>query len=50
VTYVTIDRWTTHQAWDEFRAARADAWDAIDRRCQVLTEAEEELGRSESIP
>ena len=48
--YLIIDRWTTRQAWKEFRNARADEWDAIDRRCQALTELEEELGQFEATP
>ena len=46
--YLTLDQWTTRQAWEEFRHARSDEWDAIDRRCQALTEVEEELGRFET--
>jgi len=48
-TYVTVDRWISREAWETFRAARADEWEAIDRRCQDLTEDEEEIGRFERI-
>jgi heme-degrading monooxygenase HmoA len=46
--YLTIDRWTTRHAWEEFRNARAEEWDALDRRCQALTEVEEEIGEFET--
>jgi heme-degrading monooxygenase HmoA len=48
-TYVTVDRWSSREAWDAFRAARAEEWDAIDRRCQALTADEEEIGRYEAV-
>jgi heme-degrading monooxygenase HmoA len=48
--YVTIDRWVSREAWAAFRAARAADWEALDRRCQDLTEHEEEIGRFEDLP
>jgi heme-degrading monooxygenase HmoA len=47
--YVTIDRWTSREAWEVFRAARAGDWEALDQRCQALTEHEEEIGRFEDL-
>ena len=49
-TYVTIDRWASRAAWEAFRAAWAVEWEAIDNRCQALTEREEEIGRFEELP
>lgn len=48
--YVTIDRWSSREAWDAFRAARTAEWEAIDERGQGLTEHEEEIGRFEDLP
>jgi heme-degrading monooxygenase HmoA len=48
--YVTIDRWSSREAWEAFRAARAAEWEAIDRRGEALTELEEEIGRFEDVP
>lgn len=48
-TYVTIDRWSSREAWEAFRAARAADWEALDERCQALTEHEEEIGRFEDL-
>ena len=49
-TYLTIDRWTSRAAWEEFRTARAAEWDELDQRGEDLTEREEEIGRFEEIP
>jgi hypothetical protein len=35
--------------WEAFRTARAAEWNEIDRRCQELTEREEEIGRFEEL-
>ena len=48
-TYLTVDRWASREAWESFRAARSADWEAIDRRCQALTEREEEIGRHEEL-
>jgi heme-degrading monooxygenase HmoA len=45
--FATIDRWTSRHAWEAFRTAWAAEWEAIDRRCEALTEEEEDLGRFE---
>jgi heme-degrading monooxygenase HmoA len=42
--YLTIDRWRSQAAFGAFRAARADAWVALDLRCEALTVVEEEIG------
>jgi heme-degrading monooxygenase HmoA len=46
--FLTVDRWVSRQAGEAFRTARAEEWEAIDRRCQALTDAEEELGSFEA--
>lgn len=47
--YLTIDRWSSREAWQRFRSLRSHEWEAIDRRCQQLTEHEEEVGRFEVV-
>jgi len=42
--YVTVDRWTTSEAYETFRAAHPDEYKAIDARCEMLTEREAHLG------
>ena len=52
--YATIDHWTSRAAWEEFRTARAADYEALDARCEALTEKERgfgsflSLGRSRS--
>ncbi len=42
--YVTIDRWTSKAAYEAFRARLLAEYEAIDRRCEALTERETALG------
>jgi heme-degrading monooxygenase HmoA len=35
--YVTIDRWESEVAWEAFRRWHAEAYEALDRRCEGLT-------------
>jgi heme-degrading monooxygenase HmoA len=42
--YLTLDRWSSPQAFAAFRAAHAVAYEALDRRCEALTERETPLG------
>lgn len=42
--YLTVDRWRTRAAFEAFRAARRDEYDALDRACEALTASEERLG------
>jgi len=42
--YITIDRWTSSEAYDSFRAKWKDEYKALDARCQNLTERESLLG------
>jgi heme-degrading monooxygenase HmoA len=42
--YVTIDRWTDIEAYRAFRTRFAEAYAALDRRCEGLTTHEAPLG------
>ena len=48
--WVTIDRWTSREAYDRFRAGRAVEYRAIDERCERLTEHEAFVGAFEAAP
>lgn len=43
--YVTIDRWSSADAYDRFRAAFAAEYAEIDAACEALTAAETPIGR-----
>ena len=42
--YVTIDRWISQATYEAFRRRWAGEYDAIDERCEALTEYEAPLG------
>ena len=42
--YVTIDRWSSEEAFRAFRAQHDSEYEAIDRACDSLTEAETRIG------
>ena len=42
--YVTIDRWTSQAAYEAFRTRWLADYEALDRRCDALTEREELIG------
>jgi|SRR5271169_3065575 len=42
--YVTIDSWSTIAAYEEFMADFAAEYEALDGKCESLTEEEESLG------
>jgi heme-degrading monooxygenase HmoA len=42
--YLTIDRWKTSEAFGAFRKAHAAECEALDARCEGLTEAERKIG------
>lgn len=42
--YVTVDRWTSREAYDEFRRRFAEEYAAIDQRCEKLTRDERLIG------
>jgi heme-degrading monooxygenase HmoA len=43
--YVTLDFWTSRQAYERFREQHLAEYEALDARCQALTERETEIGR-----
>jgi heme-degrading monooxygenase HmoA len=46
--FLTIDRWDSIEAWAAFLRAWGDEYTALDRRCERLTVAEEEIGTFEA--
>ena len=42
-TYLTVDRWTSADAFASFLARNRDAYEALDARCAPLTESETAL-------
>jgi heme-degrading monooxygenase HmoA len=42
--YVTIDRWTSEEAYGSFLGDHEADYDRLDRRCQSLTLSESRLG------
>ncbi len=38
--YVTVDRWVSRAAFDAFRTARRQEYEALDAHCAALTRAE----------
>ncbi len=42
--YVTVDFWTSPQAWEAFKAEFGEEYAALDRACERLTSAERALG------
>ena len=48
--YVTIDRCTSAAAYEDFRSLNLSEYEAIDRRCESLTEHEAYLGSFLTMP
>ncbi len=46
--YLTIDRWTSHEALRKFKQDFGAEYAALDKKCEVLTEAELQLGDFET--
>lgn len=46
-TYVTIDRWSSREAFERFREQHKEMYFAIDSLCENLTIAERHLGSYE---
>ena len=42
--YLTVDRWATSEAHDEFLEKHRPEYERIDRLCESLTQAERSLG------
>ncbi len=47
--YLCVDRWTSRGAFDAFRAAHREVYEALDARCTALTEEEVPVGAFEAI-
>ena len=47
--YVTLDWWTSRDAYDAFRSAHAEDYARLDRECESLTLSEESLGSFEEV-
>ena len=43
-TYLTIDRWASEEAFRSFRKEHDAAYEALDRKCDALTEKETRIG------
>ena len=48
--YISIDRWISSQAHDVFQSRREAEYNALDKRCQNLTDDEALRGAYSSIP
>jgi len=46
-TYLTLDWWTSREAYDAFRKEHAEDYAAIDLACEAVTMSEEKLGEFE---
>lgn len=46
-TYLTLDFWTSREAYEKFRERTREAYKAIDAKCEEMTESEREVGRYE---
>lgn len=42
--YLTVDRWTSQLAYQTFQTQQHAEYEAIDRRCETLTERETRIG------
>ncbi len=47
--YLTIDRWTSREAWDQFRTDYASSYGTLDAECEALTTSEEKVGEFTEI-
>jgi hypothetical protein len=48
--YLTLDFWTSREAYDSFRLSHAAEYEEIDARCEALTDSETKLGSFEPVP
>jgi len=44
-TYVTLDFWLSQAAYDEFQEQHSAEYNALDEKCEPMTESELEIGR-----
>lgn len=42
--YITLDRWTSREAFHRFKANHVDDYEVFDRRCESLTSHESLIG------
>ena len=42
--YLTLDYWVSEEAYERFRQKHLAAYEAIDQRCEEMTESERRLG------
>jgi heme-degrading monooxygenase HmoA len=47
--FLTIDSWTSKQAYEAFRALYQSAYQSLDAECEGLTESENEIGKFERV-
>ena len=46
--YVTIDRWQSREHYETFNREHAAEYAEIDKRCEALTESEDQIGSFDS--
>jgi heme-degrading monooxygenase HmoA len=47
--YLVLDVWTSRAAYEKFKAANRVGYQALDQRCESMTEMEVEIGRWEAV-
>src|SRR5512135_3081812 len=47
--YLTLDFWSSRQAYEQFRIANAERYRAIDAECETLTESENRTGEFQRV-
>ena len=47
--YFTIDRWDSSASYEAFRSRHSSEYEAIDQRCESLTESESHVGNFLSV-
>src|SRR4029450_8555147 len=47
--YLTLDRWVSREAFETFRQAHSQEYEALDRRFEALTSHEAALGSYETV-
>jgi heme-degrading monooxygenase HmoA len=47
--YLTLDFWTSREAYESFRERHLTEYESLDAQCQGLTEQEQEIGSFEGV-
>jgi heme-degrading monooxygenase HmoA len=47
--YLTLDFWTSREAYEQFRRRHANQYQVLDQECDALIEQEREVGRFERL-